>query len=599
MSKTAAPILSAIREKMKALAVCAIIVPTSDSHNSEYVATHLQRRAFMTGFNGSAGTAVVTENKALVWTDGRYWLEAAESLYPEYTLMKQGKLDTPTIEEWLESEFGSSAAVGMDPYVCTVAEWERMSKKIALKPVGDIVGALMAPESSPAKVYVRPAQFCGATCAERRAAIVAELEKHHCDWMVLSALDEIAWLTNLRGADVPYNPVFYSYAVIDKAYAKVRVYVNLEKITDEVRAARAEEIEFFPYERIGMDLEQLAAGHSVLVDERQTSEALFRLMRENGATVKRVVCGPAQKLKACKNEVELQGFRNCHVRDSAALTRYLAWLYDQIAVQGNTSLNEYDAASKLESFRAVEEHFVQLSFSSISSTGPNGAIVHYGPAPTGSAIIAKDQLYLIDSGAQYMDGTTDVTRTICFAPPRPEEIEAYTLVLKGHIALHNITFPKGTSGHRIEVVARQALWQVGLDYAHGTGHGVGSLLNVHEGPHNIGPRPTPTEANVELHNIVSNEPGYYKDGAFGIRIENLEEIVVRPTKYSADGFLGMSVLTVAPLCRELIDASLLTAEEKKWVNEYHAKVAAAIMPHLERHKDEMAIAYLKHHTQPI
>ncbi|GET89354.1 aminopeptidase P1, putative [Leishmania tarentolae] len=598
-SVSAATILHAVREKMKEATLAALIVPSSDAHNSEYVATHLQCRAFISHFHGSAGTALITMDKALLWTDGRYWLAAEEEKYPEFDLMKQGKPNVPSLEEWITVNMGSKAVVGMSPYVATVAEWERLSKKLNLRAVGNIVQDMMPRETNAPKLYMRPAEFCGATCKERRAAILAEMEKKDCDVVILSALDEIAWFTNLRGSDVDYNPVFYAYAVIDKQVEKVRLYVNLDKVTDAVREACEDHIEFYPYEQFEADLKRLPRGRKALVDERQTSEAVFRILKDVGTETVRVVCGPAQKLKGVKSEVELKGFRDCHVRDGAALTRYLAWLHDQILNKGVTDLNEYDAATKLEQFRAEGEHFVQLSFGSISSTGPNGAMCHYSPPETGSAIIRRDQLYLIDSGAHYWDGTTDVTRTICFTTPTDEQREAYTLVLKGHIALNSIVFPKGTSGVRLDTLARMALWGVGLDYAHGTGHGVGSFLNVHEGPHGIGIRPVATQANMELHSIVSNEPGYYKDGHYGIRIENLEEVVECPTKYSPTGFYTMSQLTMAPLCRDLIDVSLLTETEQSWIDRYHAKVVTSIIPHLQKSGDQNAIEYLKYHTQPL
>jgi Xaa-Pro aminopeptidase len=599
MKVSGAALLERVREKMRESRVDALIVPSSDAHNSEYTASHLQARAFISNFTGSAGTALITLEKALVWADGRYWIAAAEQLYPEFELMKLGKLEVPSIEDWITDNLGTAAKIGLCPYLATVAEWERMSKKINLHPVDNIVQNMMPPETNVQKMYVRPAEFCGATCQERRAAIVQEVKKQHCDLMILSALDEVAWLTNLRGADVDYNPVFYSYVIIDEAEEKVRLYVNLEKVTEEVRNTCTEYITFLPYEQFEADLKSLPKGRKALVDERQTSEAVFKILKEFGVETVRVPCGPAQKLKGVKNEVELKGFRECHVRDGAALTRYLAWLHNEIAVKGVTDLNEFDAATKLESFRSAGEHFVQLSFGSISSTGPNAAMCHYSPSATNSAIIRKDEIYLIDSGAQYWDGTTDVTRTVCFAP-QPEEVrEAYTLVLKGHIALNSIVFPKGTNGARLDTLARMALWRVGLDYAHGTGHGVGSFLNVHEGPFGIGIRPYPTEANMELHGVVSNEPGYYKDGHYGIRIENLEEVVECPTKYSPTGFYTLAHLTMVPLCRDLIDVGALTDAERQWVNDYHAKVVAALMPRLQKAEDQIAIDYLTYHTQPV
>ncbi|KAG5502984.1 hypothetical protein JKF63_04757 [Porcisia hertigi] len=594
-----AKILHAVRERMREATVTALIVPSTDAHNSEYVAAHLQCRAFVSHFHGSAGTALITMEKALLWTDGRYWLAAEVEKYPEFEVMKQGKPGVPSLEEWITNNLGSKAAVGMSPYLATVAEWERLSKNINLCPVANIVQEMMPPQEHVQKMYVRPAQFCGATCQERRAAILAEAEKKHCDLIILSALDEIAWFTNLRGGDVDYNPVFYAYAVIDKYREKVCLYVDPEKVTDDVRHTCEGHIDFFPYGQLEADLKKLQPGRRALIDERQTSEAVFRILKDAGAETVRVVCGPAQKLKGIKNEVELQGFRDCHVRDGSALTRYLAWLHDQIVRKGVWDLNEYEAAKKLEKLRAQGEHFVQLSFDSISSIGPNAAMCHYSPAETGSATIRKDQLYLIDSGAQYLDGTTDVTRTICFTEPSDEQREAYTLVLKGHIALNSIVFPRDTSGARLDTVARMALWSAGLDYPHGTGHGVGSFLNVHEGPHGIGTRPVATEANMELHSVVSNEPGYYKEGHYGIRIENLEEVVECKTKYSVSGFYTLSHLTMAPLCRDLVDVSLLTETERAWVNRYHAKVVENIMPYLQRAGDDIAIQYLTYHTQPL
>ncbi|KAG5500324.1 hypothetical protein JIQ42_04661 [Leishmania sp. Namibia] len=598
-SVSGATVLRAVRDKMREATVAALIVPGTDAHNSEYVASHLQCRAFVSNFHGSAGTALITMERALLWTDGRYWLAAEEEKYPEFDLMKQGRPEVPSMEEWITVNLGTKTPVGMCPYVATVAEWERLSRQFDLCPVPNIIQDMMPPEKSVQKMYVRPSEFCGASCQERRAAILAEVEKKNCDVIVLSALDEIAWLTNLRGGDVDYNPVFYAYAVIDKHYEKVRLYVNLSKVTDAVRHACEDHIDFCPYEQLEADLKKLPQGRKALVDEHQTSEAVFRILKDAGTETVRVVCGPAQKLKGIKNPVELKGFRDCHMRDGAALTRYLAWLHDQVVNKGVTDLNEYNVAKKLGEFRAEEKHFVQLSFCTVSAIGPNGAACHYSPAKTGSATIRKDQLYLVDSGAQYWDGTTDVTRTICFTAPSDEQREAYTLVLKGHIALNSIVFPKGTSGFRLDTLARMALWSVGLDYAHGTGHGVGSFLNVHEGPHGISFRPVATEASVELHSVVSNEPGYYKEGHYGIRIENLEEVIECRTKYSATGFYTMSYITMVPLCRDLIDVSLLTATERAWVDRYHAEVAANILPCLQRASDQNAVDYLKYHTQPL
>lgn len=601
---------------MEKLAVDALFIPTSDAHNSEYVAPSLQRRAFVSNFHGSAGSVLITEKEALLWTDGRYWLEASQSLYPSFSLMKYGELGVPSMESWVNSHLGDTAKVGVDPFVLTVAEWDRLSSVIQLVPVPDLVLPMMAEEAeNPSwkdadsieqlQIYARPVKYTGESCKERRGRLLKKLEEASCDLIVLSALDEVAWVTNLRGADVPCNPVFYAYAIVTPEEEKVLVFTDLAKVSEELRRTTAEEIMFLPYEAFKSSLEKLVRSETggkprrVLVDELQTSKAVFNIIKEGGAKPVRVPCGPAQALKALKTPVEMQGFRDCHVRDGAALTQYLAWLHEEIAVKGTTNLNEFDAATKLEWFRRQNDLFVQLSFPSISSSGPNGAIIHYHPTEKKSDVIRREQLYLIDSGAQYWDGTTDTTRTVCFDTPTEEEQERYTLVLKGHISLNQTVFPKGTTGHRLDVLARKALWDVGLNYAHGTGHGVGSFLCVHEGPQGIGMLPTPTKAFLEPTMTISNEPGFYKDGGYGIRIENVEEIVEKPLKYSADGFLGFSSLTLVPLCRELIDVSLLTDAEKKWVNQYHTRVVDALLPLLKERADERAIAYLHHHTQPI
>lgn len=636
MKRTAEEILSALRGALITWGLDALLIPSSDEHNSEYVSPSLQRRAFVSNFRGSAGTVLITPKEALLWTDGRYWLEAAETKFKDYTLMKQGMPEVPSVEKWVEEHLGgTSAVVGVNPFVVTVSGWERMSKSMTLKAVDDVVKSMMKedPESEwrdrfdPAsqKVYVRPIRFAGKTCKEKREQLVEALKKKSCDLLVLSALDEVAWLTNLRGGDVPCNPVFYSYAVVTVGNPKVEVYVDLRKISPEVQTEMAEEVTFLPYDTFSEKLQETIRGIikekqetckddglssatssstassatcQVLVDTFQTSQAVLCKISEAGGKVVRVTCGPAQNLKALKTPEELQGFRDCHVRDGAALTQFLAWLHEEMTVHRCTSLNEYEAAQKLEAYRAANDLFVQLSFPSISSSGPNGAVIHYAPTAEKHSLISPDQLYLIDSGAHYLDGTTDTTRTVCFTPtPKAEEIESYTRVLKGHIALNRTIFPRGTGGHQLDSIARLALWSVGMNYAHGTGHGVGSFLAVHEGPHGIGVNPVGTQAVLEATMITSNEPGYYKDGAYGIRIENMEEIVTKPVKYSKDGFLGFSSLTMAPLCPKLIDVSLLTAEEREWVNQYHQRVVESLRPELEKRNDSRALAYLKDCTQ--
>ncbi|SCU70663.1 aminopeptidase P1, putative [Trypanosoma equiperdum] len=608
MSTNSAKILSRVREAMKLHSINALIVPSSDPHNSEYVMDSYKCRGFLTNFNGSAGTCLITMEEAYLWTDGRYWLEAGHCLYPEWQLMRDGHPGVPSLEDFVRLNLQPDLLVGMNDNLATVAEWERRRKAINLVPIPEIVRPLM-PQNSDAKaemLSIRPEQFCGQTREEKVMALVEELKGQKCEAMILSALDEVAWLTNLRGSDVPYNPVFYSYALVRSAPdPTVALFVDSAKVSSPVEAELTQSgrsvvsVSLHPYEALEDYVRALPAGTAFLVDEYQTSQRLYSLLESCKMKVNRVKCGPAQRLKAVKNAVEIEGFRRCHVRDGVALTRYLAWLHDMIVVKGDTTITECSGADVLEGFRREQEHFVQLSFPTISSVGPNGAVVHYTPPKEGSATIVPDQLYLVDSGAQYLDGTTDVTRTVCFNPPSDEERQAYTLVLKGHLALHNAVWPTGTTGHRLDALARVHLWRYGLDYAHGTGHGVGSFLNVHEGPQGIGYRPTPTEATLAAGMIMSNEPGYYKAGKYGIRIENLEVIVRAPTRHSQEGFLTFEALTMVPLCRDLIDVSMLTADEVRLVNDYHRTVRDALTPHLRRVNDSCALAYVERHTAEL
>lgn len=627
MKKCGSEILSHLRSALKLHKIDALYIPSSDEHNSEYVTPSLQRRAFVSNFYGSAGNVLITPKEALLFTDGRYWLEAEQSMYEGYTLMKKGLTGVPELEDWVQKNIGFDAKVGVYPYVLTVAEWDRLSRSIQLVPVEDLILPMMkaakTQESAEEEyditklpIYVRPLQYTGDSCKDRRKNLVKKLNDLGCDMTVLSALDEVAWLTNLRGSDVPFNPVFYSYALVEKSNPKVLVFTHLEKISDEMIKETEEEIEFHTYESFPAVLSRFLRGEGankgsvrprVLVDELQTSKAVYDLMRKELDQqmelqfIRRVSCGPVQRMKSIKTDAELQGFRNCHIRDGASLTQFLAWLHAEITVNNNTGLSEFDVAKKLEAFRSNNELFVQLSFPTITAAGKNGAIVHYAvsSAPGQAAMIRRDELYLVDSGAQYWDGTTDVTRTVCFDTPKSMERLAYTLVLKGHIAINSAVFPKGTKGHRLDALARTSLWSKGLDYSHGTGHGVGSFLCVHEGPHRIANTTSPGEAGLKASMIVSNEPGYYDAGKFGIRIENLEEVVQKSVTFSEDGFLGFSTLTLVPLCRELIDTQILTEAEKEWINGYHTRVKKTLRPVLEARKDEVALKFLDHHTQPL
>lgn len=614
-SRPAAAILAGVRAAMQRADLQAVVVHTQDAHSIEYVAPHNERRAFLCGFCGSAGTCVVTQSRALLWTDGRYWLEATASLDQGWELMKQALPGTPTVAEWLAKEHPRPQRVGCDPFTLSVSAWNTLATTVGLVPTeGNIVDAVWEatgtrPPLSDAPVFVLGDEFTGRSTRAKIDAFAASITGAGLDCAVLAELSEIAWLFNLRGRDIANSPVFYAYALVT-ATGTATLFVDPRKVPDAVRRALPTGVEIRPYAALASSL---VPDAKVGICDSSTPFGVEQLVRAAGAEPKK--CGNfVEAAKAIKNPTELAGFRAAHVRDGAALTHFLAWVTNAVrggadgpgwaAAPDGGALDEVAAADRLEEFRrqysgiALDTptgRFLGLSFPTISGSGPNGAVIHYRPEKATCRRLSIDETYLVDSGGQYLDGTTDVTRTVHFGVPPKEVSEAYTLVLKGHIALNSVVFPSGVTGIRIDALARTHLWSVGLDYVHGTGHGVGHCLNVHEGPQSIGTRGlgAPLEAGM----VVSNEPGYYKSGAFGIRIENLETIVPVETKYSREGFLGLDTLTMAPLCRQLIDASLLTAGEVAWVDRYHRRVAEALRPLLSH--DALALSYLEEHTAPL
>jgi len=422
--------------------------------------------------------------------------------------------------------------------------------------------------------------------------------------VVVNMLDEVAWLYNLRGSDIDFNPVFFAYSVVTQD--KAILFINPSQVNDIVRNHLSDGVEFQPYDDFFPYLSGLGAAlelskHSQALLGDKTSLAIAeaignincRIIKENIAITR----SPVADMKSIKNPTEVEGFRQSHIRDGAALARYFAWLEEQL--NNGVELNESQAADQLEKYRSELELFKGLSFTTISSTGPNAAIIHYSPDPNDCAIIRKDQVYLCDSGGQYLDGTTDVTRTWHFGTPTAEEKRAFTRVLQGHIAIDVAVFPNGTSGYIIDSFARRPLWEDGLDYRHGTGHGVGHFLNVHEGPQGIGVRIAYNSTPLKVGMTVSNEPGFYADGRFGIRIENV--VVVRevktPNNFSNKGFLGFEALTMCPIHKNLVDTSLLTDSERTWLNQYHATVLSKVSPLLQN--DPRALAWLQRECSPL
>ncbi|TKX22239.1 putative Xaa-Pro aminopeptidase P [Elsinoe australis] len=605
--------LSKLRELMKQHKVDIYIVPSEDSHQSEYIAPTDARREYISGFSGSAGTAVITHDKATLATDGRYFNQASKQLDGNWFLLKQGLQDVPTWQEWTVDQSESGKTVGVDPSTITAPEARKLGEKIKKKGgkdlvavkenLVDLVWAKDKPPrpNEPAKVLSN--EFAGKPYQEKIEDLRKEIDKKKAAGMVVSMLDEIAWLFNLRGNDIPYNPVFFSYAVITPTTSTL--YIDESKLVGNATAHLAG-VTIRPYDAIFSDIESLAASTPATNDASASKKKYLISTKASWALSKALggdenvqeLRSPVGDAKAVKNETELSGMRNCHVRDGAALSEYFAWLEDQLVNKG-TKLDEVQGADKLESIRSKHEHFVGLSFDTISSTGPNAAVIHYKPEPGNCSIIDPNAIYLCDSGAQYLDGTTDTTRTLHFGEPSAMEKKAFTLVLKGHIALDLIIFPKGTSGFALDTTARQFLWQQGLDYRHGTGHGVGSYLNVHEGPIGIGTRVQYSEVPLAIGNVISNEPGYYEDGGFGIRIENI--IMVKEMKtehqFGDKPFLGFEHVTMTPMCRKLIDTSILTPTEIAWLNAYHAEVFEKTKGFFE--KDPLTMAWLERETAPF
>lgn len=580
--KSTTIILQKLRELMKSpkFTLQAYIVPSEDAHMSEYISERDGRRAWISGFTGSAGLAVITEKEAALWTDGRYFLQASQQLDENWTLMRDGLKETPSFTSWLTKVLPKNSRVGVDPWLFSTSKWRDS--------VGDLEKAdqrLIAIENNlideiwtdqppiPCKqVNVLEKKFTGQDWQEKVEICRKEMKKNNASLLILTALDEIAYLLNLRGSDIVFNPVFFSYVIVTKK--DVYLFIDSKKVSKDVKN-HLKEVEIRPYDTIKSELLNLVEneneGKVWLSDS--SNYALSSIVPPdrvyNNST-------PINLMKAKKNDIEANGMRRAHIKDSVALCQYFMWLEQQIA--DNIELDELTGSEKLEKFRAEQELFVGPSFETISSSGSNGAIIHYKVTPETNRPINKNELYLCDSGAQFKDGTTDVTRTIHFGTPTQFEKECFTRVLKGHIALTKVIFPNGVAGSRLDSLARLYLWEAGLDYLHGTGHGVGSYLNVHEGPCRISYKLSPSEVPLEENMILSNEPGYYEDGKFGIRIESLQIVVKAETKnnFGNRGFLTFEPITLVPIQRKMIDKNLLTSEEIQWVNSYHKKCREVI-----------------------
>jgi len=614
--------LEALRKLMKEEDLQVWVVPSEDQHYSEYLAHCDERRGFISGFNGSAGCAVVTLDKAYLFTDGRYFLQAAKQLDSNWTLMKSGLPDVPSWQDFLHKNLDGSLRIGIDPSIITAEDAASLRKSLAPKKsqlvtpsrnILDEVWGADRPARPHNRVFHLDEKYSGKSLHDKIKSLREAVEKEKGKAFVVSMLDEVAWLFNLRGSDIDYNPVFFAYAVVTPT--ETVLFVNQSQLDDAAKAYLGADVTLKPYDELFAYLRTLPAALSLAAEEDapkvlvtgKTSLAITEAISppqphpDSGSpapTFHKVVRSPVAELKTIKNAAELEGFRQCHIRDGAALARYFAWLEETLA-KGEREVTEWDGAEVLEGYRRELDLFQGLSFNTISGSGPNGAIIHYSPLPDDCAVIKRDQMYLCDSGGQYLDGTTDVTRTWHFGTPQLEEIRAFTRVLQGHIAIDTAVFPAGTSGFVLDSWARRPLWEEGLDYRHGTGHGVGHFLCVHEGPQGIGMRIAYNATPLRAGMTVSNEPGYYADGRFGIRIENV--VLVRdaqtPHNFGEKGYLGFEHVTMCPMQAKLIDVSLLTAREKKWINDYHMEVRAKVAPLLQN--DQRALDWLKRETAYI
>lgn len=582
-----------LRSWMKENGFTAFVFPSSDPHNSEYVADHWKSREWISGFSGSAGTSVVTLEHAALWTDSRYFIAAEKELNGTgFQLMKLRVEGTPSVSEWLASELSTyeKAVVGLDGNVNSFAEVAAMEQELAtkgnitLRTDADPMAELWTdrPVIPDNMVSLHPLEYSGESTSSKVSRVRKHLLDCGADGLLVTALDEIAWVLNLRGSDVHCNPVFVSYLLISPE--NITLYINNVKLPDDVKAyLMSEHIDVQAYESVVEGL-RLYAGKSLLVDMSSTNYSLA-----TAVPFEKVCSGvsPIASMKAVKNKVEQDGFRAAMLRDGVAVVKFLAWLKSAVEAGGQTEISLDD---RLTALRAEQPKFKGISFDTIVGYEAHGAIVHYEATPETDIPVQPHGLVLIDSGAQYLDGTTDITRTIALGELSEEQRRVYTLVLKGHIQLDRCRFPAGACGSQIDALARAPMWREGYNYMHGTGHGVGSYLNVHEGPHQIRMewRPAPLQAGM----TVTNEPGIYLEGKFGVRIENT--LLIVPAESTAFGdFLKFETLTLAPIDTAPIVLEMLSTEEREWLNNYHRRVYESLSPHLtEGEKEWLRVATL-------
>ncbi len=585
--------LNKLRTAMQKQGVAAYIVPGTDPHAGEYFADYWKERDWISGFDGSAGTAVITKDKACVWVDSRYYIQADVQLKDTgFVAMKMGLPETPDMLNWIAAGLQPGDRVGVNPLLFSVNAFLSMRNQLSLNGIELVQTDLIQPiwEDRPAlpeqKIFVYDVAFAGQTCLEKIALLRQKIKEAHADVFVLNTLDDIAWLFNIRGKDVTYNPVATAYALVDDTEAVI--YISPEKLSEEVRSYFAsQQVLVKDYQQIYKDLGSISKDKRVLLDGSKINQSLFEAITPECAVINRM--SSVTMLKSIKNETEISGMRQAMIKDGVALTRFFMWFESTVS---SGELTEISIAEKLYDFRAEQSNFFGESFGTIAGYAGHGAIVHYKADEQSNAKILQEGILLLDSGGQFFEGTTDITRTITLGNPTPQQKTDFTLVLKGHIGIATAVFPVGTRGSQLDILARKAMWDRRLNYGHGTGHGVGHFLNVHEGPQNIRMDENPVTLQPGM--FISNEPGLYRTDEYGIRTENL--IMVTPDLQSEFGqFLRFETLTLFPIDTNLIDKDLLTKAEIDWLNAYHQRVYEKIASHL----NEVEKEWLRDKTKAI
>ena len=580
--------ITRVREEMGNAGMDAFVIPITDPHQGEYMPERHRAIAWLTGFTGSAGTVVITNDFTGLWTDSRYFIQAEQQLKDSpVSLVKLKIPHTPEYIEWIAETLPGNSRVGVDANVISISLVRRIKESfsnvgISLDTEHDIVNMVWKnrPEMPENKAFELDVQYAGVTRKDKLHIIREQMQKKKATHHLLTALDDIAWTFNIRGTDVCYNPLVTAYSVISETFAYI--FINQKKLPEQLKQKLINDgIEIKPYDEIKKFLSGLESKDAMMISPGSTSFSLFNSIPEKVKVIEDISI--PTRLKAIKNDIEKDHIRNVMVKDGVALTKFFFWLEQNL---GKEKITEISASKKLEAFRRDQENFVHPSFATIAGYGPHGAVVHYEATPETDVELKQDSLFLLDSGGHYLDGTTDITRTNALGQPTVEQKRDFTLALKGTINLARIEFPEGTKGYQIEILARKALWENGLNYGHGTGHGVGFFLNVHEGPQTIGTGASGNaQVSMEPGMLTADEPGIYREGKYGIRTENL--ILCVPSRETEFGrFLKFETVTLCFIDTELVDKSLLNEKEIKWLNDYHQKVFEKLSPHLDEDERE-------------